>query len=126
MKRVREEDRTPTVTPSMAREGQFPAAAIEAWNRAILNNFSDGVAVVSTQAVAKSLGWLNGAVKHPTWLRPKGHFEQFGWRGEDDTDGDTLYFCEVLPRDMSIRLAATAKRAAGSSEDNPRIIDQTF
>ncbi len=126
MKRVREEDRVSTVTPSMARDSQFPAAAIEAWNRMILSNFSDGLAVVSKLAVAKSLGWLNGANKHPAWLRPKEHFEKFGWRVEDDTDGDTLYFREVLPRDMSIRLAATAKRAAGSSEDNPKIIDQSF
>ena len=95
MKRVREEDRTPTVTPSMARDSQFPAAAIEAWNRMILNNFSDGLAVVSKTAVAKSLGWLNGAYKHPAWLRPKAHFEKFGWRVEDDTDGDTLYFRDI-------------------------------
>lgn len=125
MKRVREEDRVSTVTPSMARENSFPTAAIDAWNRMILNSFSDGLAVVSKMAVAKSLGWTGGN-KHPAWLRPKVHFEKFGWRVEEDTDGDTVYFSEVLPRDMSIRLAATAKRAAGSSEDNPKIIDQSF
>lgn len=108
MKRVREEDRTPTVTPSMARDSQFPAAAIEAWNRMILNNFSDGLAVVSKTAVAKSLGWSNGANKHPAWLRPKAHFEKFGWRVEDDTDGDTMYFREVLNIDTRKKFGATS------------------
>lgn len=105
MKRVREEDRTPTVTPSMARDSQFPAAAIEAWNRMILNNFSDGLAVVSKLAVAKSLGWTGGN-KHPAWLRPKAHFEKFGWRVEEDADGDTVYFSEVLNIDTSMKFSA--------------------
>lgn len=94
MKRVREEDNVRTVTPSMARESQFPAAAIEAWNRMILNNYSDGLAVVSKLTVAKSLGWTGGN-KHPAWLRPKAHFEKFGWRVEEDTDGDTVYFSDT-------------------------------
>lgn len=127
MKRVREEDRVSTVTPSMARESQFPAAAIEAWNRMILNNFSDGLAVVSKLAVAKSLGWTGGN-KHPAWLRPKAHFEKFGWRVEEDTDGDTVYFQESNIRDVSIRHATlmSGGKSMFHANDGPAsVIDLT-